>query len=129
MYLMGHIRTHHNLIDISPFKLYNIIMKVKTYWVKIFVGFREEYTDVVHTMEDCEQIVQEFIKDHPGAIEQSLPPYKTVPVLRKLGFKKIKVYPNYAFIHKLCKKGVPSILAAIVVHLYKWFDGLIIAEK
>ena len=72
---------------------------------------------------------KEFVKEHPGVIEQSMPPYKTVPVLRKIGFKNIKVYPNYAFMHKLCKKGVPSILAAIAVHLYKWFDGLIIAEK
>lgn len=72
---------------------------------------------------------KEFVEKHPGAIEQSMPPFKTLPVLKNCGFREIKVFPNYGFIHKLTVKGVPGIIASILAHLYKFHDGLIIGRK
>ena len=35
--------------------------KVKTWEAKIFIGFREGYSDKVHTLEECYKVVQEHV--------------------------------------------------------------------
>jgi SAM-dependent methyltransferase len=72
---------------------------------------------------------REFMKQHPTAVELSMPPLKSVPMLKKLGYKRIRVFPNYGFLFKLINKPIPLTFGALAVYLYKWFDGIVAAEK
>ncbi len=72
---------------------------------------------------------REFLKKNPTAIELGMAPFKTIPVLRTIGFRNIRTFPNVGFYLKCFERGYPTLLSSIAVGLYRWFDGIVIAKK